>query len=258
LLRDPVLGFFALGALLFVVFGMLQKEKTAPVVLSSGAQALLVSEWEMLTGRSADADDVQRIVDDYYQREVLFREGLSRELYQSDPSIRELVIELMQQQVTGEIPEPSGKDLVNFYADNMDRYYSEATISFSQRLFRDASQTPEQLRAQLNQGDVIGDDAPWQGKDFPDYGVSMIRGLFGQSLLDVLEQLPVHDWQGPYPSPDGWHYFRVERRQQPVLLAFERVREQVLADYQAAAVAASVAEFVDARRAQYPLETSPL
>ncbi|MFT4768550.1 MAG: hypothetical protein ACI8RN_001687, partial [Glaciecola sp.] len=130
LLRDPVLAFFALGASLFVVFGLLQREEAAPVLLSKGAQALLVSEWEMLTGRSADTSDVRRIVEDYYQRELLFREGLSRELYQSDLSVRELIIELMQQQVTGELPEPSGKDLVNFYTDNIDRYYSEATISF--------------------------------------------------------------------------------------------------------------------------------
>ncbi|WOJ94569.1 peptidylprolyl isomerase [Congregibacter variabilis] len=255
LLKDPVLIFFVLGALLFVLFGLLQREESTPIVLSNGAQALLVSEWEMLTGRSADSNDVQRIVEDYYERELLFREGLSRELYASDPSIRELIIELMQQQVTGEILEPSGKDLVNFYTDNIDRYYSEATISFTQRLFRDAPQAPDQLLAQLNQGDVIGDDQLWQGKDFPNYGVSMIRGLFGQSLLEVLEEISIAEWQGPYQSAEGWHYFRVERRDKPVLLSFERVKDQVMADYQAEAVSAAVEAFVETKRAAYPLET---
>lgn len=252
-----MLAFFALGALLFGAFSLLQGEEAAPILLSNGAQALLVSEWEMLTGRSADATEVQRIVEDYYERELLFREGLSRELYRSDPSIRELIIELMQQQVTGEIPEPSGKDLVNFYTDNIDRYYSEATISFSQRLFRDAPENPDQLRAQLNQGDAISDVVPWQGKDFPDYGVSMIRGLFGQSLLEVLEKLSIGDWQGPYQSLEGWHYFRVELRKQPALLPFERVRDQVMSDYQAAAVSGAIATFVEGKRTMYPLETNP-
>jgi len=256
-LRDPVVVFFAIGSLLFALFALLNREDAVPVVLSEGGRALLVNEWEMLTGRTADAVDVQRIVDNYYQRELLFREGLGQEVYRSDPSVRELIIELMQQRATGEIPDPSGKELVNFYADNIDRYYSEASISFSQRLFRKAPENPEQLRASLNQGDAISDDMPWQGKDFPDYGASMIRGLFGQTLLEVLQQQPLGGWQGPYESREGWHFFRVDGRMQPVLLSFERVEDQVRADYQAASVADAVAVFVDARRAKYPLEIRP-
>ncbi|MDP5070968.1 MAG: peptidylprolyl isomerase [Congregibacter sp.] len=256
-LRDPVPGFFALGALLFAVFAMLNREQAMPVILSDSGKAVLVSEWEMLTGRSASESDLRQIVEDYYAREVLFREGLRRELYQSDPSVRELIIELMQQQVTGEVAEPSGKDLVNFYSDNIDRYYSEATISFEQRVFFSAPQNPEALLKDLEEGRAEAGDVPWQGKSFPDYGASMVRGLFGQPLLAVLEQLPLNTWQGPYESRDGWHYFRVASRRPPVLLSFERVEDQLKADYQTAAVSGAVAAFVDTRRAHYTLKTAP-
>lgn len=264
-LRDPVVAFFAIGAGLFLVFWLRNNDTPTPVVLSASSQAVLVAEWEMLTGRSADAKDVAQIVDDYYQRELLFREGLKSELYQTDPSVRELIIERMQQQVTGLVAEPSGKELVNYYTDHIHRYYSEATISFSQRLFAELPDDPQQLRQELNQASAQGGSAsalsatkaPWQGTNFPDYGVSMIRGLFGQPLLEVLEQVPLARWEGPYESRDGWHYFRVDRREQAVLLAFERVRDQVLADYQASAVTNAVAAFVDARRSDYPLITPP-
>ncbi len=257
LILDPVLIFFALGGMLFVAYAMLDRESTTAVVLSEGSRALLISEWEMLTGRSAEPSDVARIVNDYYQRELLFREGLAAELYLSDPSVRELIIELMQQRVVGEIVEPSAKDLVNFYTDNIERYYSEATISFSQKLFPTEPQDPRGQLATMNSAAAESGVEPWQGKDFPRYGISMVRGLFGQPILETLQRVPVGDWQGPYETRQGWHYFRVEERQAPVLLPFERVRGQVLADYQAAAVAEAVAQFARTQEPRYPLEISP-
>ncbi|WOJ95414.1 peptidylprolyl isomerase [Congregibacter brevis] len=255
-LRDPVVVFFALGTVFFLVYALLNRESTTPITLSQSSKALLISEWEMLTGRSAQPQDVELILEDYYQRELLFREGMAAELYRSDPSIRELLIEVMQQRVTGEIADPSAKDLVNFYADNIDRYYSEATISFSQQLFASAPDDPENFRAELSQKSADGGISPWQGKEFPDYGVSMVRGLFGQPLLEVLERVSLDTWQGPYESRQGWHYFRVKGRTEPVLLPFERVRDQVLADYQAEAVASAVKEFTTRQADRYPLELS--
>ncbi|EAQ97107.1 peptidyl-prolyl cis-trans isomerase [Congregibacter litoralis] len=256
-LRDPLFAFFAIGGLCFIAYTQLNREATTPITLSQSAQALLVAEWEMLTGKSAQAADVDAILNDYYQRELLYREGIASELHLSDASVRELIIELMQQRVTGEIAEPSPKDLVNFYADNIERYYTEASISFSQKVFASAPENPEALREQLNQGGGQAGAVPWQGSDFPDYGVSMVRGLFGQPLLEILQSLAFGEWQGPYESRQGWHYFRVTARRAPQLLPFERVRDQVLADYQAAAVAQAVAEFTDARRPQYPFEIAP-
>ncbi|WP_439102157.1 peptidyl-prolyl cis-trans isomerase [Congregibacter sp.] len=256
-LRDPLFAFFAIGALFFVVYALLSRDSTTPITLSQSSKALLISEWEMLTGKSAQGDDIDAILNDYYQRELLYREGLAAELHLSDASVRELIIELMQQRVTGEIVEPTPKDLVNFYTDNMQRYYTEASISFSQQVFLSEPENPEQFREQLNQDGAKPGAVPWQGTDFPDYGVSMIRGLFGQPLLEVLQGLASGEWWGPYESRQGWHYFRVTDRSAPQLLPFERVRDQVLADYQAAAVAQAVADFTDARRFQYPFVVAP-
>jgi hypothetical protein len=40
-------------------------------------------------------------------------------------------------------------------------------------------------------------------------------------------------------------------------LSFERVSDQVMADYQAAAVSEAVAAFIEAKRAKYPLRIDP-
>jgi peptidyl-prolyl cis-trans isomerase C len=254
LLQDPVTLFFALGALLFLAYQALNGNQTTPITLSEAGEAVLVSEFEMLTGRTAEPDDVERLAQEFYQRELLFLAALDAELYRSDPGIREQLIEQMQQRVTGEIADPSGRELVNYYADHMQRYYSEATISFEQRFFTQRPDNPGLVQDALNRGDMVASEAPPQGRSFPGYGLSMIRGLFGQGLLEVLSGLETGQWRGPYESIYGWHYFRVENRSEPVLLPFEAVRDQVAADLQAARIAERVRDFVDARGDRYPFE----
>lgn len=252
-----MVGFFVVGALLFGVFTIVTDEPQTPITLSAGARAVLLSEFEMLTGRKANESEQARIFEDYYQRELLFQEGLQAELYRSDPGLRGQIIEGMQRRVTGEIPEPSAKALVNYYTDNIDRYYSEASISFTQRLFTQKPGNTSAILTEFEAGLAPGAATPWQGEVFPDYGISMIRGLLGQTLLETLEELPLGQWQGPFQSMDGWHYFKVEQRQAAKLLPFARVRDQVLADYQASTVAERVRNFVNEQRVQYPFLTPP-
>lgn len=252
--RDPVLVFFVLAGLIFAAYRFFAPAEVQPVLLSAASEAVMVSEFEALAGREPSAEERARLIEEHYQREVLFREGLAAELVRSDPSLREAIIEGMQQRVSGELAEPDARDLVNFYADNIERYYSEATISFEQRFFAGRPGDSEAVLAALRRGETPKSDTAWQGKSFPRYGRSMIRGLFGQALLRALESAPENTWMGPYESPDGWHFVRVSERVAASLLPYERVREQVLADYQAAELDRRVREFVDGRRERYPLQ----
>lgn len=252
LLRDPVTVFFALGAALFLAYQSLNDVEETPISLSPAGLAVLVSEFEMLTGRSAGDADIERLREEFYQRELLFQAALKAELYRVDPNLREQLIDLMQKRITGVLPEPSGQALVNYYTDHIERYYSEATISFEQRFFADAPADADAIRAALNWNDVVDDVAPPQGRTFPDYGLSMVRGLFGQRLFTQISALEPGPWEGPFESMDGWHYFRVIRRRDPALLPFARVSDQVAADLQSETIAQRVREFVDARRQDYP------
>lgn len=253
-LRDPVVLFFALGVLLFVAWRYLGPEEVQPVTLSAASEAIIVAEFEALTGRRPTAAERERLIAEHYRREVLYREGLAVDLPRSDPALRDAVIERMQQRVSGEFTEPEARELVSFYSDNIERYYSEATISFEQRFFAAAPTDAGAILAALRRGEPVQGDTAWQGRTFPRYGLSMIRGLFGQKVLDTLQSVNEDSWAGPYESPDGWHYLRVTERRPAVLLPYERVREQVLADYQAAALERRLDAFVESRRDRYPLQ----
>jgi len=255
--KDPVLLFFALGGLLFVTFSLFNRDAPDAIVLSDRGLAVLVSEFEMLRGRPASDAEEASIIRDYYQRELLFREAIAEGLHRSVPGVRQLLIEEMQQRVTGDLPEPSGKDLVNYYTDHMERYYAEATITLEQRFYRDLPGEAEALLAALRSGSAPAGDVTRQGNRFPAYGESMLRGMFGAELFANIQALPTGQWEGPFQSPQGWHFFRVSERGERELLPFTRVRDQVLADYQASTVAQSVSAYVERRRASYPLRREP-
>ena len=69
------------------------------------------------------------------------------------------------------------------------------------------------------------------GHDLPDYGISMLRGMFGKPFLDTLEKAPTGQWIGPVQSTRGWHFARVRDRGASAMLPYPSVRDQVKQDY---------------------------
>lgn len=256
-LREPLLQCFAAGALLFGVYWLVDSARRDAITLSDEGFATLLGDFETLTGKAPSPEDREQLIDQYYERELLYREGLRREIFRDDGEVRELIIERMQQRATGELSSPTGPQLVNYYADHIDRYYREASISFEQLRFSSKPENANAIVASLAAGLEVEHAPPGQAKQYPDYGLSMLRGLFGQPLLDVLLELPLAEWRGPFQADGAWHYFRVAARDEPELLPFERVRGQVAADYQADALAQKVRDFVDAHRDEYPLKRIP-
>ena len=132
-IKDPLLLFLAAGAVLFAVFSLLKVDDgSTPVTLSDASLALMFRDYEVLTGKAPDAEMRDAIVRDYYRREILYREGLRQEVVRDSVELRKAVIKEMQQRVSGELDEPSPADLVDFYTQNIDRYYREASITFEQ------------------------------------------------------------------------------------------------------------------------------
>lgn len=255
--REPVLVFFLIGAGVFGLYRLLGAGETEPITLGGAGLAVLLGEYEAVTGTAADAATRQRIIDDYYRREVLYREALREGLHESDARVREAIIERMQQRVSGELPEPAGRDLVNYYADNMARYHREASMSVAQRFLRERPERADRTLQALAAGEEAHFDPAPGGAWLPDYGESMLRGLFGATVLDSLRELPLQQWAGPFESSRGWHYLRVETRRPRELLPFARVRDQVLADYQADVLATRLDAYVASRRDRYPLRLPP-
>jgi hypothetical protein len=258
--RQPLLHFLAMGALLFVLF-----EWTGNANDSSQAGQIIVDEdillgYAQATNRALDIDNSQRLLNDlaeeqfhrlvadYVRQEVLYREAIAMGLQESDPDIRQRLIEkieLIQSNLTAPMREVQEQEIQQYYDAHRNDYQQAAQITFAHAFFdnRNGGKEAALQRAQgaltlLNQQRVPFSDGNKHGDAYhyqPNYvqrSQEMISKHFSQRMATELFALPVQAqrWSGPVESPYGQHVVLITHRSEAGLLALEQVRQQVTAD----------------------------
>jgi peptidyl-prolyl cis-trans isomerase C len=109
----------------------------------------------------------------------------------------------------------------------------------------------------LNAGGTVKGDDFWMGHDLPDYGVSMLRGMFGAAFLDAVNKAQTGAWIGPLRSTRGWHFARVRDRGAAAMLPYPAVRDQVKQDYLAAETGTRVDKEVARLEDRYHIRVEP-
>lgn len=253
LIRDPLVLFLLGGISLFAAYSMIEGRQQ-PVNLSVEMLAVLEQDYERLTGSQPSKTVRDQLIRDHYQQEVLFREALRSSMVKEDPEIREVLIEKMQESVAEDLSEPATSQLALFYAANIDRYYQESNLSFQQHVEIEEPADPLELLTALQEGRAPSSQPSRYGLEFSAYGDSMVRGLFGETVLASLLNAQLNVWFGPVPSIDGWHFFNVSGRQARKLLDYSLVEEQVRADYRVEQLQQRVDGFVSEFEQRYPLK----
>lgn len=250
LLREPLFHFAGIGAALFAIYLAANATREIPITLSQAGVAVIGEEFQSLMGRPPTEEELGGLVQDYFVSEVLYREAQAQELPAVDAALRAALIEVMREAVTGELSEPDEALLVDYYAKNIDRYYTEETLSVESRSRSTAPEDGSRWLVDLAAG---GSAFTERDQTYPHYGVSMLRGLFGQGVLASLQAAELGRWIGPFELWDGWYAFRVLSRQPPRLLSFAEARTQVNIDYQAERVDQRIRGFVESLGGKYEL-----
>ncbi len=257
IVRDPLFTFLVAGAAIFLVYDRVADRGVGPVEVSAATRAALVADFEALTGRQASADDTDRLLRDHVADELLFRAALDEGRHLDDGIVRARLVEQMRVQVAGRVPDPSEEELVDHYSEHLERYRSEPAASFEHLFLREAPGDAAALLAQLRRGESLEGDAFEHGREFPRYGQSMLRGLFGQGFVSALWSAPIGEWTGPVQSSQGWHFLRVGERLPAQRLPFAEVRRQVESDYLAMAIDAAVAKRLIELERNYGVRIEP-
>ena len=134
LLREPLLQFLVLGAILFVLYGLVGKRGTeAPekIVVSASRIANLADGFARTWRRPPSKQELQNLIEDYIRDEVFYREGRAAGLDRDDVVIRRRVrqkMEFLAEEIS--VPEPSESELAAFLASNPDRFRTEDRLTF--------------------------------------------------------------------------------------------------------------------------------
>ena len=85
ILKEPLIHFLLIGALLFLVYGMVNTEKDeTEIAIDDNLINELAAKWELKRSRQPTLAEINGMVEKYIEQEILYREALAMNLDHND------------------------------------------------------------------------------------------------------------------------------------------------------------------------------
>ena len=233
-LREPLLHFLVLGALLFaldyVIVGRADDPRTILVDASVDRQATQV--FKDARGRSPNEEELYALRRVWLDNEVLYREGLALQVDKGDTAIRERVIFKALSVVDAglKLPHVDDKALREWFERNRIKYDEPARYDFEEAVLNGETSDAalRDFAAALNAG------APGEAKA----GLRVFKGRphvnlvqsYGTEFAQAIEVAPPGEWR-VLPSREGLRVIRLQSITQPKPAVFENLGGVVLQDW---------------------------
>jgi hypothetical protein len=230
LLREPLVHFLVLGALLFAAYAAVSKRTPAApaseIVLSRGQVDALAAVFQRKWQRPPTAVERRHLLEGLVREEILYREGVALGLDRDDALIRRRVgqkVELLAEeaQLSGRAEDG---ELQAYLETHRARYEIEPRITFQQVPL--ATGTTGQAGSRR----ISSDPTPLPPR-MDAAPVSSIAREFGESFALALSDGPRGVWQGPVSSAFGPHRVLVSEVVSARLPELTEVREAVERDW---------------------------
>ena len=269
LLKQPLVHFLFLGALLFAVYSWFGDDEeefgpTKEIVITPGRIQTLTARFEKVWQRPASPQETEGLINDFITEEVLYREALAIGLDQDDTIVRRRMrqkMEFINEDIVDQI-EPDEKTLQAYLDENKDSYRFDPTLSFTQIYINpenhgeSTEQVAQDLLARLNKqnqfesAEELGDRIMLNAR-FDDTSLREINRQFGKGFGESLLELEAGTWQGPVVSGFGLHLIQVKSRTEGRLATLDEVRAEVKRDWISQRTRESSEKFIELLKSNY-------
>jgi hypothetical protein len=261
LLREPLLHFFLVGAVLFGVYGWLQGDRSnspTEVVVSRGQVRSLQMQFERVWQRPATRDELQGLIDGWVKEEIFYREGLAMALDRDDPVVRRRVGQKLEFILDSAAPaSPSDTELQAWLDAHPSDYQTEPTYSLRQ-VFFNPERHGEALgadiaaaRRALESGKAIEGDTTLLPHEMNSAGATEVARVFGNAFVEGLRTTTIGGGHGPMRSDFGVHLVELTERRDGGRATLNDVRAQVERDLLHARTEDAKAAVYERLRANY-------
>jgi parvulin-like peptidyl-prolyl isomerase len=246
LLREPLLHFLLIGAVLFVLYDVSndgRSDSPGEIVISAARVGALAENFTTVWMRPPTAAELQGLVDDYVAEEVYYREAIAMGLDQDDTVIRRRLrqkMEFISDNVADSVV-PADAELQSYLAQNAAKFTRPAELTFSQvylsveRRGDTVRADAEKLLAELQAGRSPAEagDASLLPATMETASPQAIANAFGEGFAQQVDEMPTGQWSGPVESSFGLHLVRVDQRAVGNVPALGDIRPIVLREWQA-------------------------
>jgi peptidyl-prolyl cis-trans isomerase C len=240
-LREPLLHFVLIGALLFAITALRQNHSEhVEIRITAGAVAQLAAFWEAQAQRKPTAEELRGAIEERIDEEVLAREAVRLGLDRDDVIVRRRLAQKMAfvSDDLAVVAEPSEDELREYFNAHRETYTTPDLYALRHAYFNPDRRTTLDADAQralqrLNRGasaDEVGD--PFMlPRELADVSREDLARDFGSSFADAVTGSPPGSWNGPVRSPFGVHLVKLESHTPRSVARFEDVRDQVREAY---------------------------
>lgn len=268
LLKEPLLHFLVLGALIFILarhFGAEAADRvpedqliTVPAGKIEQLSAIFAKTWQ----RPPTRDELQGLIDDHVLEEAYVREALNMGLEKDDTIIRRRLRQKLEF-LTGDmmaLTEPSDADLQGYLEENPEVFREEPRVDLQQIYFNpeklgdDPDAEMEEVLGKLRDGQTVEGHPTLLPGSRPDAPLRSIEATFGTDFAARIATLPVGEWQGPLRSGFGLHFILLENRTPGRLPELDEIRATVQREWAHARKQRMTREFNEKLLGRYQIE----
>ena len=250
LLREPLLHFLLLGALVYGLYWFNQGPAggvdASRIVVTAGEIEWMEASWEKRWGRGPTPAEIEGLVRDYVRETVMYREALAMGLDRDDTIVRRRLAQKLKFLAQDLLQvEPATEEQLRAYMETKrDQYTEPARLSFT-HVFVDPDRRGEatlgdadRLLRELQTGGAPSEESGDLGDPlllqayYPERDESEISKLFGRGFATEVLKLEPGVWNGPVLSGYGVHLVFVHDREDARPLPFDAIRERVQSDWQ--------------------------
>lgn len=273
LLREPLLHFLVLGALIFLLYGAVagQGVEENEIFISRGQQENLINTFTRTWQRPPTPLEYQGLLRDYIRQEIAYRQSREMGLDEDDIVIRRRLrqkMEMLAEDVAGLVP-PTDEELQAYLDAHRADFAVEPRLSVRQVYFsmdrRGDSARQDALHALEALPPATGRDAdidPGDPLPLPPVlegaSPSELGRLFGEAFATGLQEVEPGRWQGPVASGFGWHLVYVYDVEPGRQAALEEVRDAVELEVKNLRRKESVDLLYDRLAENYRIDIEPL
>lgn len=268
ILREPLFQFLVIGAIVFLVYAMVQNRAEVGVaetiVVTPGRVAQLVETFSRTWQRPPTRDELGGLIDAFVKEEIFYREGRKLGLDTDDTVFRRRLqqkMEFLMEPGEAELT-PADGELQAYLDAHRDMFRIPEYVAFEQVFFDPArhGETVEadalQTLAALRSGEGAPDpdslgDPTLLPATMPLSPIDRVAISFGDEFADALAGAPVGAWTGPVRSTFGLHLVRVDDSRPARDPALAEVADEVGREWETARRAAIMDERYAELRKRY-------
>jgi hypothetical protein len=273
IVREPLLHFLILGAVIFAAHGITTRHKAdnpGEIVVTQGTIENLITGFTRTWQRPPTEDELQGLVRDYIREEAAYRQALTLGLDRDDMIVRRRLqqkLEFVSDDLATRI-EPGDADLQSFLQVHAGTFQTEPRFSFLQIYFNPqlhGENLHRDVARVLNEVQRLGSDVhktelgdPFLLQQaFDDVSLSDLKETLGDRFASAISALRVGSWQGPIDSGYGVHLVCVTKRTHGRLPALAEVRDQVRREYLDSKRTEAMDKFYKALLSRYSIRIEP-